>query len=82
MFFWLTLPQGLDATALLPEAVAAGVAYVPGAAFYSAQARADTLRLSFVTVDAARIDEGVRLLSGVLARALEGQGLGAGARAG
>jgi 2-aminoadipate transaminase len=80
MFFWLTLPAGLDATALLPEAVAAGVAYVPGAAFYSAQARADTLRLSFVTVDAVRIDEGVRLLGGVLERALERQG--AGARAG
>jgi 2-aminoadipate transaminase len=80
MFFWLTLPACLDATALLPEAVAAGVAYVPGAAFYSAQARADTLRLSFVTVDAVRIDEGVRLLGGVLERALERQG--AGARAG
>ena len=77
MFFWLTLPAGLDATALLPEAVAAGVAYVPGAAFYSAQARADTLRLSFVTVDAVRIDEGVRLLGGVLGRALERQGAGA-----
>ena len=67
------LPAGLDATALLPEAVAAGVAYVPGAAFYSAQARAHTLRLSFVTVDVARIEEGVRLLGGVLGRALDGQ---------
>jgi 2-aminoadipate transaminase len=72
MFFWVTLPAGLDATALLPEAVAAGVAYVPGAAFYSAEARAHTLRLSFVTVDVARIEEGVRLLGGVLQRALGG----------
>ena len=71
MFFWLTLPSGLDATALLAKAVDAGVAYVPGAAFYSADARADTLRLSFVTVDTARIEEGVRLLGGVLAQALE-----------
>jgi 2-aminoadipate transaminase len=72
MFFWVTLPAGLDATALLPEAVAAGVAYVPGAAFYSAEARAHTLRLSFVTVDVARIEEGVRLLGRVLQRALGG----------
>lgn len=72
MFFWVTLPAGLDATALLPEAVAAGVAYVPGAAFYSAEARAHTLRLSFVTVDVARIEEGVRLLGGVLQRTLGG----------
>jgi 2-aminoadipate transaminase len=71
MFFWLSLPAGLDATTLLPEAVAAGVAYVPGAAFYSAAPRVDTLRLSFVTVDTARIEEGVRLLGGVLARAVE-----------
>ena len=71
MFFWLTLPSGLDATALLAKAVDAGVAYVPGAAFYSADARADTLRLSFVTVDTVRIEEGVRLLGGVLAQALE-----------
>ena len=34
MFFWVELPAGLDATALLPQAVAAGVAYVPGAPFY------------------------------------------------
>jgi 2-aminoadipate transaminase len=71
MFFWLSLPAGLDATTLLPEAVAAGVAYVPGAAFYSAAPRVDTLRLSFVTVDTARIEEGVRLLGGVLTRAVE-----------
>jgi 2-aminoadipate transaminase len=71
MFFWLTLPSGLDATALLAKAVDAGVAYVPGAAFYSADARADTVRLSFVTVDTVRIEEGVRLLGGVLAQALE-----------
>ena len=35
MFFWVELPEGLDATALLPQAVEAGMAYVPGAPFYS-----------------------------------------------
>jgi 2-aminoadipate transaminase len=33
MFFWVELPEGLDAVALLPQAVDAGVAYVPGAPF-------------------------------------------------
>jgi 2-aminoadipate transaminase len=49
MFFWLELREGIDATALLPRAVQAGMAYVPGAAFYAQAARANTLRLSFVT---------------------------------
>ena len=35
MFFWLRLPDGLDAMQLLEQAVAAGVAFVPGAPFYA-----------------------------------------------
>src|SRR5512139_3150769 len=56
MFFWLELPDGLDAGALLPQAVEAGVAYVPGAAFYCDAPQANRLRLSFVTVTPERID--------------------------
>ena len=33
-YSWLTLPYGLDATAMLPRAVANLVAYVPGTGFY------------------------------------------------
>jgi 2-aminoadipate transaminase len=69
MFFWLDLAGGLDASALLPHAVDAGVAYVPGAAFYAEAPRADTLRLSFVTVPPERIDAGVAALAGILRRA-------------
>lgn len=71
MFFWVELPRGLDAMALLQQAVEAGVAYVPGAAFYCADAAAHTLRLSFVTVPEARIAEGVEKLGQVLRAALE-----------
>jgi 2-aminoadipate transaminase len=72
MFFWVELPAGLDATGLLPKAVQAGVAYVPGAAFYAHSPRHDTLRLSFVTVAPDLIDKGVAALAGVLRAALEG----------
>ena len=72
MFFWVDLPAGLDATALLPKAVDAGVAYVPGAAFYAGAARANTLRLSFVTVSPERIEQGVAALGRVLGQALQG----------
>jgi 2-aminoadipate transaminase len=69
MFFWLTLPEGVDATALLPRAVAAGVAYVPGSTFFPQGGHPNTLRLSFVTVPAARIAEGVAALARVLGTA-------------
>ena len=71
MFFWVTLPDGLDATALLPQAVEAGVAYVPGAPFFAGGGHANTLRLSFVTVPPDGIDRGVALLGGVLRAALD-----------
>jgi 2-aminoadipate transaminase len=69
MFFWLDLPDGIDAVALLPRAVEAGVAYVPGAAFYAGAPRANTLRLSFVTVSPDRIEQGIAALARVLKEA-------------
>jgi 2-aminoadipate transaminase len=66
MFFWLELPEGMDAVALLPRAVEAGMAYVPGAAFYAEAPRANTLRLSFVTAAPAQIEAAVAALARVL----------------
>ena len=73
MFFWLRLPPGCDALALLPQAVAAGIAYVPGSAFYAHQPDARTLRLSFVTLTPDLIAEGVATLGRVLREHLDGQ---------
>ncbi len=70
MFFWLRLPEGCPALALLPQAVAAGVAYVPGEPFYAHAPDSRTVRLSFVTLTPAQIDEAVALLGGVLRRHL------------
>ena len=66
MFFWVELPEGVDAAALLPKAVAQGMAYVPGAAFFADHAKANTLRLSFVTVPPADIERGIALLAKTL----------------
>ena len=66
MFFWVTLPEGVDATALLPKAVERGMAYVPGAAFFADDPRHNTLRLSFVTVPPAQITRGIELLAATL----------------
>ena len=70
MFFWLTLPKQLDAVSLLPRAVEAGVAYVPGAPFFAHSPQTNTLRLSFVTVSPERIAEGVAALVKVLRAAM------------
>ena len=67
MFFWVQLPDHVDAMSLLPQAVELGMAFVPGEAFYAAAPAHNTLRLSFVTVDAARIAQGVALLAQALA---------------
>ena len=66
MFFWLELPAHLDATALLPRAIAAGMAYVPGSTFFPHGGHANTLRLSFVTVAPELIAQGVAALASVL----------------
>jgi 2-aminoadipate transaminase len=66
MFFWVELPPGIDADALLARAIERGVAFVPGAPFYAANPRHDTLRLSFVTVPPETIERGVKALAAAL----------------
>jgi 2-aminoadipate transaminase len=69
MFFWLRLPEGYDAMALLERAVDAGVAFVPGAPFFATDPDPRTMRLSFVTLSVEQIREAVAILGRVLATA-------------
>ncbi len=71
MFFWIRLPEGFDAMALLPKAVDAGIAFVPGAAFYAQSPDPRTMRLSFVTLTPDLIADGVAILGRVLKQELE-----------
>ena len=71
MFFWVRLPEGIDAMALLPRAVEAGIAFVPGAAFYAQSPDPRTLRLSFVTLSPEAIADGVAVLGRVIREQLE-----------
>ncbi len=70
-YVWLTLPDGLDAKAMLPRAVTARVAYVPGTAFYADGFGAQSMRLSYCFPTPDRIREGVRRLVGVIEEELE-----------
>ena len=62
-FLWATLPPGLDADAMIPRAIAHGVAYVAGEAFFVNGEGAQYLRLSFSGPPEERIREGVRRLA-------------------
>ena len=67
LFLWVKLTgangQLADAAQLAKKAIDAGVAFVPGAPFYSQNPDASTLRLSFATADEEKIREGVARLA-------------------
>jgi DNA-binding transcriptional MocR family regulator len=70
-YVWVTLPEGLDAKSMLPRAVTARVAYVPGTAFYYDGSGAGHMRLSYCYPTPERIREGVRRLAGVMDAEME-----------
>ena len=65
-YSWVTLPEGLDSRAMLPRAVAALVAYVPGTGFFVDGSGTEYMRLSYCYPEPERIREGVRRLAGVI----------------
>jgi 2-aminoadipate transaminase len=71
-FIWLTLPDGLRATELLPLAEAHGVAFAPGARFCS-DGDDRSLRLAFSLYGEAALEEGARRLGAALRAAQAGR---------
>lgn len=65
MFVWLRL-QGVETSPLLADALEAGMAFVPGAAFAVDRDLSDHLRLSFATVSAEGLAIAVQRLAGVV----------------
>jgi 2-aminoadipate transaminase len=68
---WMTLPDGLDSTALRADAIAAGVAYVPGTPFFVDGGGACTLRLSFSHLAGPDLAIAAERLGGVVRAALD-----------
>ncbi|MFJ2664971.1 PLP-dependent aminotransferase family protein [Nocardia fluminea] len=66
MFIWAEFTDNTDTATLLPAALDAGVAYVPGAAFAVTSTAANSLRLCFTTSDEATLTEAVDRLSSAL----------------
>ena len=65
-YVWLKLPEGLDSKAMLPRAISARVAYVPGTGFYADGSGSEYMRLSYCYPEPSRIREGIRRLAGVV----------------
>jgi 2-aminoadipate transaminase len=71
-FVWVTLPENIDASAILPEAVERGVAYVPGEDFYTdGVGGKNRLRLSFSFAEPRLIWRGVRILADIVRDQME-----------
>lgn len=68
MFIWVELPEGLDADAILDEAIDIGVAYIPGEFFYANEGAKNTIRLNFTTVSEEQIEKGIALLAEVFCK--------------
>lgn len=66
-FFWVELPEEINATERINEAIDRGVVYVPGTAFYAEGGHHHTLRLNFTHVPEEDIAKGIEILGAVLA---------------
>jgi DNA-binding transcriptional MocR family regulator len=64
LFCWVTLPESIDAAALLQRSLhEAGVAFVPGGAFFHDRRERNTLRLSYSLPGEAEIDHAIARLA-------------------
>ena len=68
LFLWVTLPPPADSGEVLKDALAAKVAFVPGACFYPQAGGSRTLRLNFSYSRPQVIEEGIARLGAVLRR--------------
>ena len=75
LYLWCRLAAGVSARTLLDRALAAGVAFVAGHAFYPDPAGESELRLCFSSVLPAAIDDAVRRLAGALTQTVQSESL-------
>ena len=61
-YVWVTLPNEIDTKAMMPRAIVAKVAYVPGTAFYADGFGSWSMRLSYCHPTPERIREGIKAL--------------------
>lgn len=73
-YVWVNLPPEIDTKLMMPKAIVAKVAYVPGTAFYADGFGSWAMRLSYCHPTPERIREGVKALGHVIHEELERRG--------
>jgi 2-aminoadipate transaminase len=68
-FILMELAAGIDTTAMLPDAIESGVAYVPGQPFFVDGSGANTLRLAYSKESTEKIADGVERMCRVFSNA-------------
>lgn len=66
LFLWATLPEDIDTTDLLAEAIKEKVAFVPGGSFHPCGGGTNTMRLNFSYSKPDQINEGIARLGRVI----------------
>jgi 2-aminoadipate transaminase len=61
-FIWVTLPEGIDATRMLPQSRERGVEYLPGATCYVDGRGTNQMRLSYSFARDDQIEPGIRVI--------------------
>jgi len=75
---WVTLPPGADGNRIFESALGRGVAYLRGDLFFTDGRGAESLPLSFASLSAERIAEGVEVLGGIVRASLRPRGMRSG----
>lgn len=68
MFLWVELPSHLNTANMLPDAINAKVAFVPGAPFFANERPQNFMRLNFSNQTPERIALGIQKLAEVIAK--------------
>jgi len=74
-YVWVTLPPEIDTKAMMPKAIVAKVAYVPGTAFYADGFGSWSMRLSYCYPTPERIRDGIKSLGAVVKKEMERRGI-------
>src|SRR5215216_5971709 len=61
-FIWVTIPEGIDAARMLPQAKERGIEYLPGATCYVDGGGKNQIRLSYSFARDEQIEPGLRIL--------------------
>ncbi|HLF27784.1 MAG TPA: PLP-dependent aminotransferase family protein [Anaerolineae bacterium] len=73
LFLWMIVPESIDTSELLKEAVKEKVAFVPGTAFYALGGGHNTMRLNFSNAADEMIEEGIARLGRVIEKHLHAE---------